>query len=299
MNQQENQNPRREDMSANQPEQTQEPVNSYNPEPTSETQGEVAGSNVSNGAGRSVMPLIIGAIIVALLMIAGAWYFMSGNGDNASGTGTGTGTGSGTDSLPVEQSAFEFEEGDPNEVVAVVNGTELLRSQFNETRNQIAQTAQQQGLTPETEGAVEQINNQAIETLVNTELILQAAAAAGVTADAGAVDTRMAEIVQSVGGQEQLAQSLEQLGLTEDSLRADLEQEVLIEAYLDTQLGEFTASEEEITALYDQAAAGQELPPLEEIRGQVEQQVVATKRQEAVTQLVETLRAEAEVDVRI
>ena len=294
MNQPENKNTRTEDMSAPQTGQSEEINTPNQSEITPETPKE-SSAPVTDGskAGSSIMPIIIGAIVVALLMIAGAWYFMSGNGDG------GSGTGSGANPIPTEQSSFEFEEGDPNEVVAVVNGAELLRSQFNDTRNQIAQAAQQQGLTPETEGAVEQINNQAIETLVNTELILQAASAAEVTVEDGAVDTRMAEIIQSVGGEEQLAQSLERLGLTEESLRADLEQEVLIEAYLDTQLEEFIASEEEINALYDQAAAGQELPPLEEIRGQVEQQVVATKRQEAVTQLVETLRSEAEIDVRI
>lgn len=255
---------------------------------------ENANSTGTSSSKNNLIPLVIGAIIIALIMIAGAWYFMNNTDQAADNSGITS------DPLGGEGTAFEFEEGDPNEVVAVVNGVELLREQFNETRGQIAQAAQQQGLTPDTEGAVDQINDQAIETLVNTELLLQAADEANVTVEDGAVESQMQEIINSVGGEDQLASSLEEVGLTEEGLREELAQEALLQAYLDANLGEFTATEEEINAMYEQASqAGSSLPPLEEVRDQVEQQVILTKRQEATSQLIEQLRAEAEVEVLI
>lgn len=267
-------------------------------QPAAGTESQPAENANNTGTGSSknnLIPLVIGAIIIALIMIAGAWYFMN-NTDQATDN-----NGITSDPLGGEEgTAFEFEEGDPNEVVAVVNGVELLREQFNETRGQIAQAAQQQGLTPDTEGAVDQINDQAIETLVNTELLLQAAGEANVTVEDGAVESQMQEIINSVGGEDQLASSLEEVGLTEEGLREELAQEALLQAYLDANLGEFTATEEEINAMYEQASqAGSSLPPLEEVRDQVEEQVILTKRQEATGQLIEQLRAEAEVEILI
>lgn len=230
--------------------------------------------------------LIIGAIVVGLLLIGTAWFVMSDDG------------------MSVEEPAMDgvgamdgFDEGDPDEVVATINGTELTRAEFNRIRQQVMQTAQQQGMDLNDPNTVQQVNDQAMETLVNTELIRQAAVAAGITVTDEEVDARFAEVVDSVGGPEALAESLEQLGLTEESLRSDVEQELIVQGYLEESIGaDFSASEEEVQAFYDQQGGAEQLPPLDEVREQIEQQLVMLQEQEVIEGLLQELRAEAEIE---
>lgn len=245
----------------------------------------------------SMTGVIVGAIVLALLMIGGVWYFMSGTNVTQQPAGTGTDEAGAT-----ATTLLGLDEGEPTDPVVEVNDEVLERAAYNRLRQQLAGTAQQQGMDLRASSTIEQINNQALDTLVNTELIRQAAVAAGQQVEGSAVDTRFNEIVEQVGGTDALASSLEELGLTEASLRADVEQELLIQGYLDTQTDteSFTATEEEVTALYNEAGgedAG--LPPLEEVRPQIEQQIEANKEQEAINAIVDALRDDAEVNILI
>lgn len=245
----------------------------------------------------SMTGVIVGAIVLALLMIGGVWYFMSGTNVTQQPADTGTDEAGAT-----ATTLLGLDEGEPTDPVVEVNDEVLERAAYNRLRQQLAGTAQQQGMDLRASSTIEQINNQALDTLVNTELIRQAAVAAGQQVEGSAVDTRFNEIVEQVGGTDALASSLEELGLTEASLRADVEQELLIQGYLDTQTDteSFTATEEEVTALYNEAGgedAG--LPPLEEVRPQIEQQIEANKEQEAINAIVDALRDDAEVNILI
>jgi peptidyl-prolyl cis-trans isomerase SurA len=245
----------------------------------------------------SMTGIIVGAIVLALLMIGGVWYFVSGTNVNSTDDATANATaGQGQATLP------GLEEGNPDDPVAEVNGETLLRSEYNRIRRQLAGTAQQQGLNLTASSTVEQINSQAIETLVNTELIRQAAEAAGSSVTEQEVDERFTEIVEQVGGADALSSSLEELGLSEAELRSDVEQELLIQGYVESEVGteELTASDEEVNTLYEEAGGAEAgLPPLEEVRPQIEQQVISTKEQEAISSLVDGLREEADVEILI
>lgn len=253
--------------------------------------GAAPAASADAAAGASAEPssmtaLILGAVVVALLLIGGAWFVMSDDGMSVAEDPAAA-------DLPAN-----FDEGDPEEVVAAVNGNELTRAEFNRIRQQVLQNAQQQGMDLEDPNTVQQVNAQALDTLVNTELIRQAAVAAGVTVTDEEVDERYAQVVESVGGEEALAQSLEQLGLTEDSLRGDVEQELVVQAYLEQSIeSDFSASDEEVQAFYDELGGSEAgLPPLEEVRGEIEQQLAMTEEQEVIEELLEELRAEAEVE---
>ncbi len=257
-----------------------EPVTPANPESTStEPAAPESSSNMT--------AFIVGAIILALGMIAVAWFFINAD---ANQVPTGADT---------EMPGFE-EDGDPDDPVVIINDTTLTRAEFNRIRQQTVQQAQTMGMDMNDPQTREQINEQAMDTLINTELIRQAAAGAGVTADSAAIDMRFAEIVDMVGGPEALQASLEQLGLTEASLREDVEQELVVQEYLGTLAGpgDLTATEAEVQDLYD-AFGGEEagLPPLAEVRGEVEEQVIANKEQELITGLLEDLRVDAEIEI--
>ena len=236
----------------------------------------------------SMLPMVVGAIILALAAIAAVWFF-SGSNSNVDDLAAQVGSALALDT-----------EGDPDDVMATVNGVDLTRAEYNRIRQQVLQNAQMMGMDindPETQI---QINAQVTDTLVNTELIRQAAVASGTTVSEGAVSDRFAEIVAQVGGEEVLADSLEQLGLTEESLRADVEQELIIQQYIDGAIDtdNLTVTEAEIEGLYESSGGAEAgLPPLEEVRLQIEQQILINKENELINDLIELLRADAEIEV--
>ena len=236
----------------------------------------------------SMVPIVVGIVILALGIIAAMWFFV------------------GDDQAPVDGSIMQGdapaleEEGDPNEVVALVGGEELTRAEFNRIRQQVLQQAQQQGMNLNDPETMAQVDAQATDTLVNTELIRQAAIAAGTTASEEAIDSRFAEIVAQVGGQEALEDSLAQLGLTEESLRADVEQELIIDSYLEANVDtdDIAVTDQEVDEFYDEAGGAEAgLPPLDEVRMQIEQQLLAQKQNELIGELIEVLRDGADIEL--
>ena len=257
------------------------PVGSVEKPPMSET--DEMGHSES-----SMVPIVVGVVILALGIIAAMWFFV---GDDQPTIGDSVTQG--------EVPAFE-DEGDPNEVIAMVNGEELTRSEFNRIRQQVLQQFQQQGMDLNDPETIAQVDAQATDTLVNTELIRQAAIAAGATASEEAIENRFAQIVEQVGGQEVLEENLTQLGITEESLRADVEQEIIIDSYLEANVDtdDIDVTDQEIDDFYDQAGGAEAgLPPLEEVRMQIEQQLLAQRQNELISELIETLREGADIEL--
>jgi hypothetical protein len=59
-------------------------------------------------------------------------------------------------------------------------------------------------------------------------------------------------------------------------------------------------TEEEVVAIYEAAGGAEaDLPPLDEVRGQIEAQVRGTKEQEAVTAFIDELRKGASIQILI
>lgn len=186
--------------------------------------------------------------------------------------------------------------------VAKVNGVSVARSDYENSMKQLRQMATMQGMdtsSPETEA---ELKAQALDTLVNSEILRQAAASSGITTTPEAVEERLSQIREGVGGPEMLAQRMAELGITEENLRRDIENEILIQDLFESALdfASITVSEEEIKALYDQVGGtGAGLPPLAEIRSDVEAQVKSNKEQGQIAEYLEQLRAEAEIEVLI
>ena len=236
-----------------------------------------------------VVPIVAGVLILGLAIVAALWLFSdserSVTGENDMFTG----------------GEFLMDDGDPEDPVATVNGVTLTRAELNRIRQQFMQTAQMQGMNLSDPAVMADITEQSLDTLVNTELIRQAAEAAGTVVAQADVDARYEQIEMSVGGPEALQESLSQLGMTEASLRGDVEQEIAIQQYIEGSIDTSApASDAEVQDFYDQAggeAAG--LPPLEEVRDQVEQQIQMTREQELINELLERLRVDAEIELLI
>ena len=237
----------------------------------------------------SMFPMVVGAIILALGIIFATWFFITND-----------------ESADLELESLQentlnlIDNGDPDDVVAVVNGQDLTRAEMNRIKQQLLSDAQRQGMDLNNPEVASMLNERSIETLVNTELIRQKAIADGVSVTEEEVDERFNQIIEQVGGEDVLESSLTELGITMESLRSDVQQELLIEKFLSNniQTGDLVATPDEVEDFYEMIGgedAG--LGNIEELRPQIEQQVIVGKENDLVNELLATLREDAEIEI--
>jgi len=184
-------------------------------------------------------------------------------------------------------------------VVAVVNGEDITAGDLNTSIQQFSQAAVAQGIDIENPAVRADVRNQALEVLVNTVLLKQAAQEQGIEVSDQQAAERLDTIKSEIGGEEVLLARISELGLTYADLEEDIKEEILVQTLLDSVFAEagIEVTEEELQAVYD-AAGGSEagLPPLEDVREQIEAQVRGSKEQEVIDEYLSTLKTDAEVD---
>lgn len=189
------------------------------------------------------------------------------------------------------------------ESVATVNGAKISRVDFENSKNAMVQSYTEQGGDATTPEIVAEIEKQALDTLISTELLTAAAKAGGFSATDAEVQTEYDGILERFGSAEALKTQMDALGMSEADLRADIRDQLAVSAYVTATISPYdlALTEEEITGFYDSLAAGgmENLPPLDEIRPQIEAQLTSGKQQTAVQKLIETLRAAATIEVTL
>lgn len=197
------------------------------------------------------------------------------------------------------------------EVVAEVNGTEISRDAFVQ-----AYESQFQMMAAQAQIAGEELNQdelkaQTADLLVDTELLIQEADARELTASDEDVDATLDELTQAngLGSSDELLAMFEEQGMPEDEVRVQLASQVKIEQLYADEGGDFTPSEEDLQQAYDDAVAQQpppaegqeapEIPAFEDVRPQLEEQLVQRNQSDAVGELLGQLRESAEIVIHL
>lgn len=186
--------------------------------------------------------------------------------------------------------------------VARVNDAKISRADLDVSISQITSGAVAQGVDTTDPTLQGQIQTQALDMLVNTELLLQKAAASNITSTDDDVTVRYDQLVTDLGGEEVLKTRMAEFGIDEKTLRRDIKNELTIQKLLK---GEFetrgvTVTDEEVTQFYESAGGAEAgLPDIAEVSEQIKAQIKTTKEQEIVNALVEELRAEAAIEILI
>jgi hypothetical protein len=204
----------------------------------------------------------------------------------------------GRSSTGVFDSYFASQEN--NATVAVVNNEEITGKDLNTSIQQFNQAALAQGVDISSPEVAADIRSQSLEVLVNTALLRQAANSKGIEVTDEAAAERLETIEVEIGGAEVLQSRIDELGLTRADLEEDIKEEILIQTLLDGIFAdaEIEVTDEEIMDVYT-AAGGVEagLPPIEEVRDQVEAQVRGGKEQEVIDGYLDSLKADAEIEL--
>lgn len=188
--------------------------------------------------------------------------------------------------------------GDP--VVVTIDDEVLRESDLELSIEQLAQAAAAQGVDPTTEVVQTEIRTQAVDMLINTTLLTAAADERGVVITDEDITTRRVELEEAAGGADVLMARMEEFGITQEIFEADIRTELTIVQLLDQVFAEadLSVTDEEVQAVYDLAAAGgADVPALEEVRPQIEQQIMGTKEQDTVTAFIDGLRAAADIEI--
>lgn len=195
--------------------------------------------------------------------------------------------------------------------VAEVNGTEISKDEFVSVFEGQYQQMSMQAQTSGQPVDEEQLKQQSIEGLVGTALLEQEAEKRGIKASDKEIDDSLAEFAETnqVSTDEFVAKMGEQ-GMDREAVMDQIEKQLRVEKLVTDEYGEFTPSDQEVQAAYDQVAqqqsmmggaqgGGQQLPPLEQVRPEVEEQLKSEKQAKDMQTLSEELREGADVTVHL
>lgn len=227
--------------------------------------------------------LLYGIIAIIILLILGSAYFYLSEGM----------PGDQEQSENAEEEIDDTVTSDVPNPVAVVNDEEISSDEYNAALAQIRTAGG--GQLDEAE-----LQQRALDTLINNTLLSQEITESGITADSTEVDAQIETLIEQTGGQSAFNEQLAAVNLTLDEVRAQIAEQLAAEAYIseNVDLESATVTEEDVNAFYEQLAAQNEnIGELAEVRDQIEAQLTAQAQQTLVQQYLETLRAAATVEI--
>lgn len=257
-----------------------------NDSPAVESMTQSDSSEMSMSSGKSVKwQQYAVAIVAVVIILGGILYAMEKQGR------IDTGLFGGLESVLSNQST-----------IASVNGNKISQYELTVSMNQIEAGAVASEVDVTDPDVQAEIQAQAVEMLVNTELLKQEATRREITITDEAVQTRLTSLQEEVGGVEVLETRMEEFSIDQKTLLRDIKNELTIQALLAQVFAErnIEITDEEVMALYE-AAGGVEagLPDIDELRPQIEAQIRTNKEQEIVTALIEELKAVATIEILI
>jgi hypothetical protein len=185
---------------------------------------------------------------------------------------------------------------DAEKTVATVNGEEIKGSDYNSMIQRLQLTAQQTG--QQIDG--EQMKQQAIDTLVRTELLLQDAEEKGYKPSEKQVQEKVDQFKDQYENKEQLNQVLEQNNLTEDQLPDMMSEQLQLDMYTKEEVESTEPTDKEIKKFYEQYSKSTEnAQKLEEIKPAIKQRLKDQKISTELTKITDELKEDSEVEVLI
>ncbi len=182
-------------------------------------------------------------------------------------------------------------------VAATLNGVNIMLSDVQGQANALIASSGVAEITPELQ---QQALQQSLQILVNQEILYQTAVGSGITADQSRVQEGIDEIINRFASTEEYQEALTTDGLTEDILRNSITKQLMVEKYVESiiDVDSITSTEEEVEALYEQYAAAQDnMPDIDEIYSQLEDELNQQKINAELSVLIEQLIEQSDFQI--
>ena len=192
------------------------------------------------------------------------------------------------------------------DVVAEVNGEEISQDEFLATYEpQFQQMAMQSQMTGE-EVDEAQIREMVADSMINNTLLIQEADSQGIEATEEDIDQLLTELAQQnqMESADQFLAALEEQGTPEDEVMDQIEMQVKVDQLIANEAGEIDVSDAEVEEMYaqledQQEQSGGELPPLDEVRSEIEDEVRNQQEMEFAQTLLDDLRSDADITIHL
>ena len=188
---------------------------------------------------------------------------------------------------------------DANAIVAKGENVTVTRGELDEKIDQVRRSLPPDAVDPTQDAAFEL---QLLDDLISLKLLTAEAETKNFTVTDDELNAEITVLTEQFGGQEALTQQLEALNITDEELRTNMRNELLIRQLLEaeTTIGDVEVTEEEITQAYEAAVGDTEdAPPLDQVRELIQSEIVNKKSAEIVQAYVDGLRAKVEVEVTL
>ncbi|WP_096199653.1 SurA N-terminal domain-containing protein [Bacillus sp. FJAT-45350] len=195
------------------------------------------------------------------------------------------------------------------EVIATVNGEEIMKTNFEQQLEATKMQYQMQGYDfEEAEDGAEMlgmIQQQVVDNLITQTVLLQMVNDKGFEAEESEVDAELEQIMAQaqIGTKEELEMALEQDQLTLAEFREQLAAQVKVDKYFATISSEITVTEEEIeenyNAMKEMYEGEEEVPEFDELRAQIEDSLINERANQEISQLLEEIKAESDIEILI
>lgn len=205
------------------------------------------------------------------------------------------------------------DELEKEDVAATVNGVNISKEDFENTVNRMVQSYEMQGFTFEDEDGeemLEQIRNQAIDSLVKDEVLFQEAEKEGYDASEEDIQEQLELLKDQFPSEDDFNTALQENNLTELDVTDMIARDIKIEQFVESKIKGITVDEEEVKEMYDQykeqfeaskeeADEAQIMPDYEEVKSQLEMQIRQQKEQAYFMEMMEDLMEQNEIDIYI
>lgn len=197
-------------------------------------------------------------------------------------------------------------DGSPEDVVAMVNGEEIIRQDYSFQLDYMKSMHEMQGIDfgrSDSQDLLRQLEYQALEELINQRLILQVAREKNMEVSQQEVQKEYEEVVSQFDDEEDLLSELEEMNLTRESFMTLIEEQLLFAQYMESYMEkvdpkEMEVSEEELETLYSlYSSQVEDMPEYEEVKGQLEEELKDQKYNQVVNLMVQDIRAESDIEI--
>lgn len=192
---------------------------------------------------------------------------------------------------------------DEDKVVANVNDEQIKGNEYNSALQQVESSFRSQGQDPSDDKVYKQAKQQAIDSVVGQELMLQDADKKGYEPSDKEIkkqyDEQMGQLEQQVGGKDKLKKAMDKQNISVDQLKKQAAMQLQLEMYLDKE-APVKVSEDEIKSAYDQYKKNtKDAGKFKDIKPGLKDQVKGQKQQPKISKLTDQLKKKGDVDIKI
>lgn len=189
------------------------------------------------------------------------------------------------------------------DVVATVNGVEIKWDQFKTMVDDMKLYYQQFNLdfdSDDNKELLSMLEGEALNILIQEELVYRYALENNYEVSDEEIDKEIELFKSQFDSEEEFLEVLGSNGLTLDTFRVKITRDKVLSDYTKNEMRDVDVTEEELLSLYEEYKNRlEELPPLEEIRARLEDEINQQKFLERFEELINYLKSKSEIEIFI